>query len=260
MAAINVNELVKQKEYDFLRKEKQLGDNIIFLVVAGSHAYGLSTPDSDVDVRGVALETPETLFGLDNFESYNDESTDTVIYSLKKFVQLTMKGAPNMLELLYTRPEDIIYVSPVGKLLLENRDLFVSKRIYATIRGFTKNSLRRLEKDVLNNPKKANKDAIHLIRLYREGIEVLKTGSFSTYQTENISEFMAIRNGKYTYGNKLDLAFYDYITKLENELEDAYQCSNALREMVDRNRINDLMIQIYCDAYNVKINTRGGLE
>lgn len=94
MAVINVNELVKQKEYDFLRKEKQLGDNIIFLVVAGSHAYGLSTPDSDVDVRGVALETPETLFGLDNFESYNDESTDTVIYSLKKFVQLTMKGAP----------------------------------------------------------------------------------------------------------------------------------------------------------------------
>ena len=59
MAVINVNELVKQKEYDFLRKEKQLGDNIIFLVVAGSHAYGLSTPDSDVDVRGVALETPE---------------------------------------------------------------------------------------------------------------------------------------------------------------------------------------------------------
>ena len=146
MAVINVNELVKQKEYDFLREEKQLGDNIIFLVVAGSRAYGLSTPDSDVDIRGVALETPETLFGLDNFESYSDESTDTVIYSLKKFVQLTMKGAPNMLELLYTRPEDIIYVSPVGKLLLENRDLFVSKRIYATIRGFTKNSLRRLEK------------------------------------------------------------------------------------------------------------------
>ena len=98
---------------------------------------------------------------------------------------------------------------------------------------------------------------MHLIRLYREGIEALKTGSFSTYQTENISEFMAIRNGKYTYGNKLDLAFYDYITKLENELEDAYQCSNALCETVDRNRINDLMIQIYCDAYNVKINTRG---
>ena len=97
---------------------------------------------------------------------------------------------------------------------------------------------------------------MHLIRLYREGIEVLKTGSFSTYQTENISELMAIRNGMYTYDNKLDLAFYDHITKLENELEDAYQCSNALHETVDRNRINDLMIQIYCDAYNVEINAK----
>ena len=252
MAIIDVNELLKQKEYDFLREEKQLGDNIIFLVIAGSHAYGLSTPDSDIDVRGVAIETPEVLFGLDDFDSYNDTSTDTVIYSLKKFVQLTMKGAPNMLELLYTRPEDVIYASSLGKLLLENRDLFVSKRIYSTIRGFTTNSLRRLEKDILDNPKKANKDAMHLIRLYREGIEALETGSFITYQNESISELMDIRNGKYTHGNKLDLKFYEYVAKLETELEDAYQRSNVLSEMVDKNKLNNLMIQMYFEKYGIK--------
>ena len=42
----NIKELLESEKYDFLRTDKNLGDNIILLVVSGSHAYGLDTPVS----------------------------------------------------------------------------------------------------------------------------------------------------------------------------------------------------------------------
>lgn len=87
----NIKKILESEKYDFLRTNENLGDNIILLVISGSHAYGLDTPESDLDIRGIAVENEETLFGLGHFEQYEDKETDTVIYSLRKFIQLTMK-------------------------------------------------------------------------------------------------------------------------------------------------------------------------
>lgn len=35
-----IKEKLKTSEYDFLREDKNLGDNIILLTLGGSHAYG----------------------------------------------------------------------------------------------------------------------------------------------------------------------------------------------------------------------------
>jgi len=35
-----IKEKLKTREYNFLREDKNLGDNIILLTLGGSHAYG----------------------------------------------------------------------------------------------------------------------------------------------------------------------------------------------------------------------------
>ena len=43
-------QLLQTKEYDFLRTNEHLGDNIILLGLGGSHAYGTNNEDSDVEI------------------------------------------------------------------------------------------------------------------------------------------------------------------------------------------------------------------
>lgn len=38
-----IKEKLRSEEYDFLRKDKNLGNNIIILTLGGSHAYGTNT-------------------------------------------------------------------------------------------------------------------------------------------------------------------------------------------------------------------------
>lgn len=65
---MHLKEIVARPEYDFLRTNPHLGPNIMFLTLGGSHAYGTNIEGSDIDVRGVAANTMEELFGLSNFD------------------------------------------------------------------------------------------------------------------------------------------------------------------------------------------------
>ena len=59
-----LQQLVKSNEYDFLRTNSHLGDNIVLLGVGGSVSYGTNTPDSDIDIRGIAINKKSDLLGL----------------------------------------------------------------------------------------------------------------------------------------------------------------------------------------------------
>ena len=52
---------IKQKlmsdEYRFLRENLHLGNHIILLGLGGSHAYGTNQVNSDIDIRGCALNS-----------------------------------------------------------------------------------------------------------------------------------------------------------------------------------------------------------
>lgn len=43
MTIEQIKEKLRSEEYDFLRKDKNLGNNIIILTLGGSHAYGTNT-------------------------------------------------------------------------------------------------------------------------------------------------------------------------------------------------------------------------
>ncbi len=52
-----VKRKINSLEYDFLKTNEHLGKNIILLGLGGSYAYGTNTPESDLDIRGIALNT-----------------------------------------------------------------------------------------------------------------------------------------------------------------------------------------------------------
>ena len=100
--------------------------NILLLTTAGSIAYGTNVESSDIDVRGISVETKQDIMGLSSFEQFEDRVTDTVIYGLKKFIGPCLNSNPNVLEILGTRPDHLLIITDEGKLLRDNIDLFLS--------------------------------------------------------------------------------------------------------------------------------------
>lgn len=118
---------------------------IILAGLGGSHAYGTNVPGSDIDIRGVYLNTPAELLGIArDKEQVVMSEPDAVIYSLKKFAKLAADGNPNIIEMLGLRPCDYIRSTKYGDILLENRHKFLSKKIIHTFGGYARSQLNRL--------------------------------------------------------------------------------------------------------------------
>ena len=142
---VDFKKLLKTPQYDFLKTNTHLGSNIILLGLGGSHAYGTNVEGSDIDVRGIALNSKEEILGGANFEQVTNEATDTVIYSTKKIFQLLSNCNPNTIEILGCKPEHYLYVSPIGQELLDNKKLFLSKKAVQSFGGYATAQLRRLD-------------------------------------------------------------------------------------------------------------------
>ncbi len=140
-----IKEQLPSKEYDFLRENSNLGNNIILLTLGGSHAYGMEKEGSDLDVRGIALNSKNEILLGKNFEEVVDTKTDTTIYSFNKMIRLLSFNNPNTIEILGCKPEHYVCVSKIEEELLNKRKLFLSKICIHTFAGYAGSQLRRLE-------------------------------------------------------------------------------------------------------------------
>lgn len=141
---MNYKEILKQQEYSFLKEHPHLGNKICLVGMGGSIAYGTNISTSDVDIRGIALNSKSDLLGMSNFEQVLDSTTDTCIYSVSKIFKLLLNCNPNCIELLGLKPEHYLFVDEIGKLILDNRKLFLSKIAIHSFGGYASSQLRRL--------------------------------------------------------------------------------------------------------------------
>lgn len=140
-----IKQLIESEDYSFLWENPHLGENIIFLTLGGSHAYGTNVETSDVDIRGCALNSRRELLGMSSFEQVVERETDTVVYGFNKLIGLLIECNPNTIEMLGCKSEHYLYMTDVGQLLLDNRKLFLSQRAAASFGGYASQQLRRLE-------------------------------------------------------------------------------------------------------------------
>ena len=151
-------ELLNTPEYDFLKINPHLGTNIILLGLGGSHAYGTNVEGSDVDIRGIALNSKEEILGSANFEQVVNEDTDTTIYSIRKIISLLTSCNPNTIELLGLKPEHYLYLSQIGHELLDNKKLFLSRRAKYSFGGYAFAQLRRLDNKAARTIEQAERE------------------------------------------------------------------------------------------------------
>ena len=128
--------------------------NIHLFTLSGSRLYGLDTPESDYDYRGVfsaplshyvgGIDRPQ-IEGITAAKSIPHEphSKDTVVYDLKKFIGLAAKSNPNIIELLWVN--EYLYLDAIGEKLIALRDVFLTDSIRHTFAGYAHSQLKRLE-------------------------------------------------------------------------------------------------------------------
>jgi predicted nucleotidyltransferase len=139
------NELLNHPEYAFIRSNKHLGKHVILLGLSGSYSYGTNNDNSDIDIRGITLNQKSDLIGMTTFEQYIDDNTDTCIFSFNKIISLLLNCNPNTIELLGLNSEHYLYINKIGKELLDNRHMFLSKRAAQSFGGYAGAQLRRLQ-------------------------------------------------------------------------------------------------------------------
>ena len=101
--------------------------DVIFNGVFGSHLYGLSTPKSDKDFKGVYLPTKKDLV----FNTYKDsidvqtKEVDTTFYALTKFAKILSKCDTVSFDMIHTPSEFTITTSPLwGDIQFYRSDLY----------------------------------------------------------------------------------------------------------------------------------------
>ncbi len=130
---------------------------LIFETVHGSQSYGLATPTSDVDYKGILVGPPGWYHGYLATPEQVELGPDHVRYELRKYFRLAAAANPTVLELMWTPPACHVHMTPAGERLLAHREQFLSLRVKDSFSGYAMSQLGRIKthrKWVMNPPKR----------------------------------------------------------------------------------------------------------
>ena len=176
--------------------------NEILRSVVGSGVHGIAIEGTDDhDEMGVYIEPPEYVLGVD---SRRDDyiwrtqpegvrsghgDTDLVLYSLRKYLRLALKGNPTVMLPLYAPEESLVVVTPLGEELRELRAAFLSQVAVERFLGYMQSQHERMlgqsKRNVPNRPELIEqfgwdvKYGGHALRLAYQGHEIASSGSLS---------------------------------------------------------------------------------
>lgn len=126
-----------------LIEEKSPGAKPLYLVIRGSHAYGTNVETSDTDYSGVFIQSMNDILGNKYTEQINDDTNDTVIYEVRRFLELLGSNNPTVLELLNTPEDCIIYKDPAFDLILNDKEKFITKICAKSFGGYAKQQISK---------------------------------------------------------------------------------------------------------------------
>lgn len=206
--------------------EKQRGEIIssvrntvpspLLIHISGSHAYGMATPASDLDVRGLFCadrQNVTTPFFPLRQQTISDLE-DAEMWEMAKYLQLYTQGNPNIIESLWVAEEDVLYQDEVIKELVHFREALLSKKVAFTYSGYAMSQLKRMKghKRHITNPQPKeppqHKDYVKLIQNFSDA--KIMPGSFDI---NVFSDHNLIHYGNDIYGITLDSALPSVFTK-----------------------------------------------
>jgi len=241
-------------------------DDLVMAFIGGSQLHGAKLQGrDDTDWYGVFIEPPERAIGLDSYEHYvfttggkpggnEPHDVDVCLYSLRKCALLAAKGNPSVLHFLFAKAE---WKLRVWENFAFDPAPFLAKSHIKAFLGFANDQLRQLlnkkSRDV-NRTKLAEKYgydtkfAMHLIRLYGEGRELMEHGRI-TLPRPDADFLVSIRHGKFKLNE---------IEQLAQEMEQAALAASqrsSLPERVDRTEISRRIVRAYLDHWEWRRKT-----
>lgn len=177
--------------------------NEILRSVVGSGVHGIAIEGTDDhDEMGVYVEPPEYVLGL---ERQRDDyvwrtqpegvrsghgDTDLIMYSLRKYLRLAIKGNPTVMLPLFAPESDLVTVTPLGQELRDMRYSFLSQQAVERFLGYMDSQHERMlgggkRNRVPNRPELIEKHGwdvkygSHALRLAYQGLEIARDGTLS---------------------------------------------------------------------------------
>jgi uncharacterized protein len=188
----------------------------------GSIAHGMFEPSiepnsiDDKDTMAICVPSLDHYFGLAEYGSRGTREIkvgpwDIVIYESRKMLRLLAQGNPNVLALLWLPENMYIKRTAAGQMILDRREIFVGRHVYKPFVGYATQQFYKMEhgafKGYMGDKRKAlvekygydTKNAAHLIRLLRMGIEFLRDGILHVDRGGyDATELLAIKHGEWT--------------------------------------------------------------
>lgn len=242
---------------------KWMDSNLMLEVVMGSRAYGCNNEDSDYDIYGICIPPKEYIFptthglipGFDEIPSFRNYQEHHIldqddkreygfdIYNIVRFFKLAEDNNPNIIETLFVHETNVKHCTHVGRLILDNRRLFLSKLCWKKFRSFAADQFhqgkfckptgKRLE--LIQKFGFDTKFMSNVIRLMSEAEQILTEGDLNL--TKNNGELKAIRRGEWT----LDRVEKEFLQR-KLSVEECYgRCT--LPEKPDHTRLKDLLLE-----------------
>ena len=198
-------------------REQIMTDDLILMGYRGSVAHNMYVPNTDpnsiddIDLMGVYLAPVDHYIGIKKIKDVREkflDQWDVVSYEFTKFVSLLLKCNPNVMSLLWLKDNHYIERHPWGWMLVECRDLFVSKKAYHSFTGYAYSQLKRMthlaHEGYMGQKRKALvdkygydcKNAAHCIRLLKMGMEFLTEGKLNVFR-EDAPWLLDIKRGEW---------------------------------------------------------------
>jgi len=193
--------------------------NEILRSVVGSGVHGIAIEGTDDhDEMGVYIEPPEWVLGVERHrEDYiwrtqpegirsGPGDTDLVLYSLRKYLRLAIKGNPTVMLPLFAPEASLVVVTPLGEELRRLRAAFLSRLAVERFLGYMQSQHERMlgqsKRHVPNRPELIEKYGwdvkygSHALRLAYQGFEIASTGNLSLPLPEPDRErVLAVKRG-----------------------------------------------------------------
>ena len=134
----------------------------IFIAIVGSTSYGMDLEKSDLDMKGVYIQDLESILsevkiGQDNTHLYKPQlggaekgdkekkKEDITLYELGRYFELIQTNNPNILELLNTPEDCIVYEHPLWKELKEilSQDKILTKKCFFTFHNYAIQQIKK---------------------------------------------------------------------------------------------------------------------
>ena len=175
-------------------------------LIGGSRLYGLDTPDSDTDYRGVF--TARSMVHISGFKNVESIVTcgeiDSTYYEVRHYLKLLQKSNTQVLEILYAPDDVILECSYVFNVIREHRErLFCTEKLKNSLIGYIHSETRLATGErsgQLGGKRKASvekygfspKNFVQILRLAKVGQTLFNDGRYVVNLSDVDKEYHAM--------------------------------------------------------------------